>query len=167
MTRIFALPPWIDAGSQVLVLGSMPSARSLAEHCYYAHPRNRFWPIIARLCGRELADAAQRREALRQLGLAVYDVISSCERRTSADHDISHAELADIASLLAGHPHIRRVVTNGRTASDLYRRHFAALDCEHVPLPSTSPANARCSLQQLTALYAAALCPQRHLPPQA
>ena len=165
MTRIFALPPWIDAGSQVLVLGSMPSARSLAEHCYYAHPRNRFWPIIAWLCGRELPDAAQRREALRQLGLAVSDIISSCERRTSADHDIRQAELADIPALLCGHPHIRRVVTNGRTASDLYRRNFAALNCEHVPLPSTSAANASCSLQRLTALYATALCPGHTLTP--
>ncbi len=45
------LPPVIDDRARVLILGSFPSVRSLAEGRYYANPRNTFWPIVAELFG--------------------------------------------------------------------------------------------------------------------
>lgn len=39
-------PVW-DAGSRVLVLGSVPSPKSREMRFYYGHPRNRFWPVMA------------------------------------------------------------------------------------------------------------------------
>jgi len=30
----------------VLILGSLPGERSLAEARYYAHPENRFWHLV-------------------------------------------------------------------------------------------------------------------------
>mgnify|MGYP002063656876 CR=1 FL=1 len=38
-------------GPRILILGSLPSERSIAEHQYYAHPQNAFWRIMQALFG--------------------------------------------------------------------------------------------------------------------
>ena len=50
---IECFPPIIDEDSQILIIGTMPSVKSLDKKEYYAHPRNAFWKIISKLyiCG--------------------------------------------------------------------------------------------------------------------
>ena len=42
--------PLVDDESKILILGSMPGVKSLTEQEYYAHPRNRFWQLLAFFC---------------------------------------------------------------------------------------------------------------------
>ena len=42
--------PVYGPASRALILGSWPSPKSWEEGFYYGHPRNRFWPLLARLC---------------------------------------------------------------------------------------------------------------------
>ena len=46
--------PVADGNCTVLVLGSFPSVKSREIGFYYGHPRNRFWPMLARVYGEEL-----------------------------------------------------------------------------------------------------------------
>ena len=44
--RIRGFAPLVGRDPQALILGSMPSEKSLEEDEYYAHPRNRFWSLM-------------------------------------------------------------------------------------------------------------------------
>ena len=74
--KLQSFGPIADKHSRVLVLGTMPGAMSLAKRQYYGHPRNAFWPIMARLCDRELPeDYALRKAMLLDAGIALWDVL--------------------------------------------------------------------------------------------
>ena len=92
----------------------MPSVRSLESREYYAHPRNAYWHIMGELfgAGPDLA-YAQRLERLRELGIALWDVVASCDRPGSLDANISAAEPNDLVALLRDQPTIRDVFFNG------------------------------------------------------
>jgi hypoxanthine-DNA glycosylase len=148
---VCSFPPVCDNRARVLILGSMPGAESLARQQYYAHPRNAFWSIMQALAGAgpEL-EYAQRLAALRNSGIALWDVLSACRRAGSLDANIEPAsELPnDIAGLLAEFPRIALVCFNGATAERLFNKHVrpqlatAEDRIEFRRLPSTSPAHA-------------------------
>jgi len=139
-------PPVVDDHATVLILGSFPSALSLAAGQYYANPRNAFWPIAAELFDFD-ADApyVERLVALRSRGVALWDVVHKCRRVGSADSAIELKSLIvnDFGRLSADYPGIARVFFNGAKAADLYRRLAAtSATIEYQRLPSTSPAHA-------------------------
>ena len=153
-TRLAGLPPVLDARTRVVVLGSFPGAASLAAGQYYAHPRNRFWPLLSTLWGIDLVamDAQARHAALRARGLGLWDVYASCTRTGSLDADIRDARLNDLGELARRAPGLRAVLHNGR-ASARERRASEALGVEVHALPSTSPANAAWTLSRLAAVW--------------
>ncbi|MBP3983561.1 DNA-deoxyinosine glycosylase [Pseudoxanthomonas helianthi] len=150
-----SLPPRVAAGCRVLVLGSMPGAASLAQAQYYAHPRNRFWPLMSALCGFPAGlDYAQRLAALQQAGVGLWDVIGQCHRRGSLDADIvPGSEIANaLPSLWRAHPDLRAIAFNGGKAAQAFARHFPQGlpdGVDALALPSTSPANASYSFERL------------------
>jgi hypoxanthine-DNA glycosylase len=135
------LAPLIDERARVLILGSFPSEASLAAQQYYAHPQNQFWRILGAILARPLAemDYAARQAAVRQAGIAIWDVYGGCLREGSLDADIRSAEPNDLAKLKQIAPRLRRACFNGKTAGKFAPR-LAALGFETVVLPSTSPA---------------------------
>lgn len=145
-------PPLIGPVPRWLILGSFPSVASLAARGYYGHPRNAFWPIMGQLFGFDPQRPYPERAAqLTAAGVAVWDVIGACHRPGSRDEAIDPASLVlnDVAGLIAAHPTLTRVVTNGTLATRLFRRHvWAALPAAmrgrltHAAAPSTSPAHA-------------------------
>lgn len=135
----------------------MPGRASLQAAQYYAHPRNAFWPIMERLYGiARSAPYPERLSALSAAGVALWDVLESCERATSLDSDIvaGSATPNDLAAFLHRHRGVRAIYFNGQPARQLFERLVApALDARagglpRFTLPSTSPANARLTTEQ-------------------
>ena len=153
----YGLPPFIPEGAQILLLGSMPSVKSLEEGFFYAHPRNRLWPIVSCKVGRELHTLEDKKAAAAELKLGLYDVIQGCRRQGSLDRSIKDPVPADIPGLLSRYTSIKRIILNGGLAKTFFYRHFAAVKTEVIALPSTSPANAQYKFDQLYELYARAL----------
>jgi hypoxanthine-DNA glycosylase len=137
-------PPLIGASTRLLILGSFPSAQSLAARQYYANPRNKFWQITGELFGFDSrAPYENRLAALRSHGVALWDVLHKCRRIGSADSKIDVKSLVpnDFAQLFADYPAINRVYFNGDKAATLFHR-LARVDApvRYQRLPSTSPA---------------------------
>jgi len=150
--------PVVGPASRLLVLGSFPGEASLAAGGYYAHPRNQFWPILARVLARPLPDwpFERRYREVIAAGLAIWDVYGGCRREGSLDSSIRDAAGNDFDALLRRAPGLHAVVFNGRTAAR-FERWFAERGLRTRVLPSTSPAFAGMSADDKFARWAAAI----------
>ena len=153
--------PELTQRIRVLVLGSMPGIQSLKEGRYYAHSRNRFWPVVSQVL--ELSATApypERVQALADTGVGVWDVIRSCRRQGSLDSSIVPGSevLNDFSELLRVYPNIRAFAFNGQKAFHLFEKDITPGLASPSPvallaLPSTSPANASWSVSRLVSRW--------------
>ena len=154
--RIHGFPPVVGPNPRVLILGSMPSVKSLAAAEYYAHPRNAFWRIQAALFEEEwTACYALRIARLKAHGIALWDSAESCVRPGSLDSAITKPSPTPVPALLAAQPTIRCVAFNGRAAEKLFLKFHGRPDARValLSLPSTSPAAAAHSFEEKLAQW--------------
>ena len=149
------LPPIVSRNTVVLVLGSFPGARSLAERQYYAHPQNHFWKILQAVWPTHPLPAGEdsyrkRSQWLLDRGLGVWDVYAACRREGSLDTAIRDAVVNDIAGLAL--PALAAIAHNGGESFS-HARHTATLGVPVYKLPSTSPANASWSFERKLAAW--------------
>jgi hypoxanthine-DNA glycosylase len=141
---LHGLPPIIDDGARVLIVGNMPSVMSLAAQEYYANPRNAFWRIMGAIFGFDPSTPyGERTAALRAHGIAVWDVLKCCRRVGSLDSAVEPDSMKpnDFAWLFDAYPTIERVVFNGAAAEKNFNRLVRiGSDLDYRRLPSTSPA---------------------------
>ena len=139
--KIFSFPPISNKNSCVLVLGTMPGKRSLAQNQYYGHRGNQFWPILFKLFDKEIStDYNVRTNLALTNGVAVWDVLKACERESSADSDILNEVSNDFESFFANH-NIKAIFHNGKNPKEFFDKYVKDVDIPQFVLPSTSPAN--------------------------
>ncbi|HET8706671.1 MAG TPA: DNA-deoxyinosine glycosylase [Pseudomonadales bacterium] len=161
MSKLFSFPPVADAKARTLILGSMPGKASLEAGQYYAHPRNAFWKIMAAVFHFSPdANYSERIAALQKSGIAVWDVLHSCERPGSLDSDIVEESIVanDFAHFFRHHPRINRVFFNGGKAEAAFKKYVlpdlpASLAVSCARLPSTSPAHAALSFEKKLTIW--------------
>lgn len=143
-------PPLYNKDSKILILGSFPSVKSREQMFFYGHPQNRFWRVISAVfkCD-EPVSIEEKKQLLYKNGIALWDVIASCEITGSSDSSIKNAKVNDVSKILE-EADIRQIFVNGKTAEKYFKKYMKAqINRDAVCLPSTSPANAAWSVERL------------------
>ena len=144
------ISPVYDEHSRILILGSFPSVKSREERFFYGHPQNRFWKVLSAVFERDVpVTVEEKKTLLLDCGVALWDVIASCEVTGSADSSIRNVVPNDIHEILDC-ADIQRIFVNGKISEKYYNKYLRAeVGRPAVCLPSTSPANASWSLERL------------------
>lgn len=147
---VHPIEPLYDERSEILILGSFPSVKSREAGFFYGHPQNRFWRVMARICGCETPGTVQdKKKMLLENRIALWDVIHSCEIVGSSDSSIKNVIPNDLTEILEK-ADIRHIFVNGKKAEALYQKYIEKETSIHASvLPSTSPANAMWSEDRL------------------
>lgn len=149
-------PIYINNDSEILFLGSFPSVKSREQGFYYGHPQNRFFKVLGSIFNEDVHNEVNdKKRFLKKYHIALYDVIEECDIEGSADSTIKNVTPIDLQSILKKYPNIKTIGVNGKKASNLFMKYLEK-GCSGVSiyyLPSTSPANAKTSLEELVKEY--------------
>lgn len=149
------ISPVYDTHSRILLLGTMPSPKSREQGFFYAHPQNRFWPVLSELFHTDIPKSnAGRTDFLLQHRIALWDVLQSCSIEGASDSSIQDALPNDLSRIVK-YADIQAVFTTGAKAAALYRTyHQEKINLPLIPLPSTSAANrGRFPMEKLLEAY--------------
>lgn len=145
-----------NTNTEMLILGSLPGKKSIAEQQYYAHPRNALWPILCDWMQVPISLSYDKRIATALgCGIGFWDVVAQAERPGSLDSDIKSSTIHfnPIDQLIPNLPRLKSILLNGGAAMTLFKR--AGFDqlatkkgIHFVQLPSTSPAHASMTLDE-------------------
>lgn len=114
------------------------------------HPQNRFWKVLSALLHTDLTSLSpkDRAEVLLANGIALYDAIEECDIEGSSDAKITNEIPSDIPSLMVD-TDVKRIFCNGSASYKYFIKYHPELTRITMQLPSTSPANARFTLEML------------------
>ena len=84
MREEHTIPPVGEGEPKILILGSFPSVKSRETGFFYGHPQNRFWKVLANIFDEEKPETPEeKKKFLKRNGIALWDVIESCEIKGS------------------------------------------------------------------------------------
>lgn len=133
--------PVYDARTEILILGTAPSVKSLEKQQYYANPGNQFWNILFHsLAVEDPLEYSQRLELLKDHRIGLWDVYATFERKGSLDVNFSTIVPNDFTTLLTK-ARIKTILTNGQLAYKEALKNPTIPNLAIQQLPSTSGAN--------------------------
>lgn len=151
-----SFPPISNEETEILILGTLPGDRSLQLGEYFAHPRNRFWKIIAGITGNTVPKTySEKLELLDDHRIGLWNVLHTAERKGSLDAAIRKEVPNDLPAFIADHKKLKVIGFDGKKPAILFDKYFTRRsDLKFISLPGCSPANARCDLETLTDKWA-------------
>lgn len=140
----------IDSECKIIILGSVPSVKSVEYNFYYMHKQNKFWKVMGNLLNYDLynADISKRKEVLLSNHIALYDAVEECDIVGSSDSKISNIVPSDIKGFMA-HSRIETIFCAGNKSYEVSVKYNPDLVEHIIKLPSTSPANAKYTVDKL------------------
>ena len=145
------LEPIISINSKILILGSLPSDKSITANEYYGNKNNQFWDIISLIFENKKINFNNYNEKIQFLNkynIALWDVYCLAERKGSLDTDIKNGKFNNIEDLLIKYSNIKTILTNGRTSEKGFKKYVKnnEINCDYKYVPSSSSANTKYSL---------------------
>ena len=154
MSQTHPFKPIFDRNSKILILGSFPSVISRKFGFYYTNAQNRFWRVLDGILNARLPESTDEKiKFLLSHHIAIYDAAISCEIEGSSDAKMSKIIPVNLKPLFK-EANITQVYANGGKAYEICKKYLEdeiikATKNEVTKLPSTSPANAKFSLEKL------------------
>ena len=146
-----SFPPISNPETEILILGTLPGEKSLQMQEYYAHPQNKFWRIIAAITNNQTPVTYSGKTSLLLANkIGVWDVVREAKRIGSLDSNIVGESQNDLDRFISEHKNLKVIGFNGAKALKLFDKYFVRQEnIRYVALPSSSPANARISFEEL------------------
>lgn len=135
-----AFLPFIDSESEILILGTFPSEKSLIQQEYYGNKQNQFWKLIYDVFETEYESIySERLLFLKENRIALWDVLKTCERKGSLDANIANPEVNDFEKLFDKYPNLVKIVFSSKNAYSFYHKYVVNyFGKEILIMPSTS-----------------------------
>ena len=139
----------------ILILGTLPSDKSLEMNEYYGHPSNRFWKIIATLKSKPLPlTYSEKKELLLKNGIGIWDIVQQAKRNGSLDTSIKNEEPNDLNTFIENHKLLKVIGFNGKKSEALFNKYFERKkDFMYISLPSSSPTNAAINFENICKVW--------------
>ncbi len=143
--------PISNSDTAILILGTMPGDKSLELGEYYGHPSNRFWKVVSTITNNGLPFSyCDKKTLLLKSKIGIWDVAHNANRKGSLDSAIKDETPNDLTAFISRHKELKVIGFNGKKAEKLYDKYFFRRQgIEYISLPSTSPANAGISFDEL------------------
>jgi len=115
--------PIVSDDTEILILGTVPGKVAIEKNEYYAHSNNKFWQIIGQACNIKnitLLSYNERIKILKQHKIGLWDIINTCERKSSKDKNIKNEKINYFYTFFKKYPNIKKVIFNGKKAYQKY-----------------------------------------------
>lgn len=143
---------FVPANTQYLILGSFTGKRTEDDikngyDWFYGTKRNQFWPIMEEVYGLSLKTKTEKQNLFTKLGIAITDIILSCERKSNNNLDMNLTNIVFNTQAVIDVLDKNRVKTiffSSRFVEKLFKKHLKNIlpqysEIKLVALPSPSP----------------------------
>lgn len=150
---------FVPPNTQYLFLGTFTGRQTY--DWFYGTKRNQFWPILEEVYELKLPSKNEKQELFTKLGLAITDIIFSCERKANNNTDSNLINIVfnteAIINILRNNK-IKTIYFSSRFAGHLFAKQFKHLikqypEIKLITLPSPSPRYAAMSKSEKITRY--------------
>jgi len=162
MIEIHPFDVFVPRDTKYLFLGSFTGKTEDASYdWFYSNKRNQFWSILEEVYGIKLDTKVEKQGLFTRLGLAITDIILSCERRANSNLDMDLTNMVfntKVILKVIQKNRIKTIYFSSRFAEKLFKKQFEEV-IEHYPairlitLPSPSPRYAAMSKSEKISRY--------------
>lgn len=152
---------FVPRKARYLVIGSFVGKYVPGYNWYYSNQRNQLWPIIESVYSVKLARKSDKQKLFRQIGIAICDIIQSCERKSGNNLDTNLSNITynteGIRKIVRTRK-IEKIYFTSKFVEKKFKREFNEIILKYprielVSLPSPSPRYATMNINDKIALY--------------